>query len=67
MPDKKLVGERLKKLRGKKTLDDVAQDLGVTSMAVSLWERGERTPNDEMKVKIAQYYRRSVTTIFFAE
>lgn len=67
MLDKKVVGERLKKLRGKKTLEEVATDLGVTSMAISLWERGERTPNDEMKVRIAQYYKRSVTNIFFAE
>jgi transcriptional regulator with XRE-family HTH domain len=67
MPDKKVVGDRLKKLRGKRTLDKVADDLGVTSMAVSLWERGERTPNDEMKVRIAKYYKRSVTTIFFAD
>lgn len=67
MPDKKVVGDRLKKLRGKRTLDKVADDLGVTSMAVSLWERGERTPNDEMKVRIAKYYKRSVTTIFFTD
>ena len=67
MPDKKVVGERLRKLRGKKTLEEVGKALEVTSMAVSMWERGERTPNDVMKVRIANYYNRSVNTIFFDE
>lgn len=65
--DSKKIGKRLKELRGKKTLATVAVDLGVTPMAVSLWERGERIPNDEMKVRIAQYYGRSVAFIFFKD
>ena len=65
--DSKKIGERLKKLRGNKTLDTVAADLGVTKMAVSLWERGERVPNDEMKIRIAQYYKRSVAFLFFTD
>lgn len=65
--DSKKIGERLKKLRGNKTLDTVASDLGVTKMAVSLWERGERVPNDEMKIRIAQYYKRSVSFLFFTD
>lgn len=65
MPDKKVVGDRLRKLRGAKTLAEVGKDLDVTSMAISLWENGERTPSDDMKVKIAAYYNVSVTDIFF--
>lgn len=65
MPDKKLVGERLRTLRGSKTLAEVGNDLNVTGMAISLWENGERTPSDDMKVKIAAYYDVSVTDIFF--
>lgn len=65
--DSKKIGDRLKELRGDKTLDTVASDLGVTSMAVSNWERGERIPNDEMKVRIAQYYNKSVSFLFFDE
>lgn len=67
MPDRAIVGERLRKLRGSRTLGEVASELGVTTMAVSLWERGERTPADDMKVKIAGYYKRTVTSIFFKE
>lgn len=63
--DRLEVGKRLRALRGKKTLDEVAKALGVTSMAVSLWERGERIPNDDIKIKIAAYYNATVTAIFF--
>jgi transcriptional regulator with XRE-family HTH domain len=61
------IGKRLRTLRGSRSLDEVAKALGVTPMAVSLWERGERVPNDNLKIKIATYYKRSVTTIFFAD
>lgn len=67
MPDRTIIGERLRRLRGSRTLSEVAKELGVTEMAVSLWERGERMPSDDMKVKIANYYRKSVTTIFFKD
>lgn len=63
--DRLEVGKRLRALRGKKTLDEVAKALGVTSMAVSLWERGERIPNDDIKIKIAAYYNTTVAAIFF--
>lgn len=65
--DRLAVGKRLRTLRGEKTLDEVAKALGVTSMAVSLWERGERIPNDDIKIKLAAYYKTSVTAIFFAQ
>lgn len=59
------IGKRLRALRGEKSLNEVAQALEVTSMAVSNWERGIRTPSDYMKVKIAQYYGVTVESIFF--
>lgn len=65
MPDRTVVGERLRILRGDKTLEKVGNDLGVSSMAVSLWERGERIPSDVMKVKIANYYGQTVMALFF--
>ena len=65
--DRLAVGRRLRELRGDKTLDEVAKALGVTSMAVSLWERGERMPSDDIKIKIAAYYETSVTAIFFTD
>lgn len=67
MPDRTVVGERLKTLRGSRTQTEVAKALGVTPMAVSQWENGIRMPNDDMKVKIADYYKKTVMTIFFKD
>ena len=67
MPDRTVVGERLKKLRGSRTQGEVAEALGVTTMAVSQWENGLRMPSDDMKVKIAQFYKKTVMVIFFKD
>ena len=67
MPTKEVVGQRLRLLRGNRSQKEVANALGVTDMAVSLWESGERTPSDDMKVKIAAYYKKTVMSIFFKE
>ena len=63
--DKKTIGMRLKKLRGKRTMEEVAQAIGVTKQAINLYESGWRTPKDDLKIKIAQYYEKSVQDIFF--
>lgn len=67
MPDRTVIGKRLKELRGSRSLAEVAKALEVSEVAVSLWERGERMPSDDRKVKIANYYKRSVNSIFFKE
>ena len=67
MPNKKVVGERLRMLRGSRTQAEVAKSLNVSENAVSLWERGKRMPSDTMKVKISTYFRKSVTAIFFRD
>ena len=61
-----MIGEKLKALRGEKTQQEVADAIGVTAMAISQYERGERVPNDEMKVRIADYFHKGVSEIFFA-
>ena len=67
MTDKKIIGERLRKLRGTKSRSDVASALGVTVQAIWLWESGQRMPTDGMKIKIADFYRRSVSNIFYKD
>nr|DAQ12847.1 MAG TPA: Helix-turn-helix XRE-family like protein [Caudoviricetes sp.] len=59
------IGEKLKKLRGKKKTKDVAKDIGVTISALSNYENDYRIPRDETKRKIAKYYKKSVEEIFF--
>lgn len=65
--DKGKIAERLITLRGTKSQAEVAAAIGVTPSAYSMYENGERIPRDEIKKRIAEYYKRSVTTIFFAD
>lgn len=63
--DKKKIGNRLIELRGQKTREEVAIDLKISYTAMQMYENGERTPRDEIKIKIANYYGKSVQEIFF--
>lgn len=59
------IGERLVSLRGSKTQTEVAEAVGISKSAMSMYESGERTPRDETKVKLARYYNKTVGEIFF--
>ena len=61
------IAEKLKQLRGDKTLEAVSIDTGLSVSALSNYEQGIRIPRDEVKVTLAQYYGMSVQDIFFAD
>lgn len=63
--DKTKIAETLKKLRGKKTQEEVSKALNLSVSAISMYEQGNRIPRDEIKVRIAEYYGKSVKYIFF--
>lgn len=63
----KLIGTRLRKLRGKRTRSEVAQACGITESALANYENGIRIPRDEIKESISDYYGKSVRYIFFAD
>lgn len=65
--DKSRMGKILRKLRGKKTLAEVAKSIGVSPSAMQMYESGERVPRDSIKLSIANYYRTSVSSIFFSD
>lgn len=56
----------LVKLRGNRTQGEVAKELGISPSAYAMYETGQRVPRDEIKVKIAKLYNRSVQFIFFS-
>ncbi len=58
-------GAVLKNLRGDKTQAFIAGELGITKSSWAMYERNERIPRDEIKIKIAQYFGKSVQEIFF--
>ena len=65
--DSKVIGARLRELRGNRTQKEVADACGVSDMAISLYESGERIPRDEIKIALAAFFKKSVDSIFFAE
>lgn len=67
MPDTKTIGARLQTLRGDHTRAEVARAVGASERAIESYERGERVPRDEMKIKLARLYGVSIGDIFFAD
>lgn len=61
----KNVAKKLVELRGERSREEVAKAVGVSVSAISMYENGERIPRDDIKVKIAQYYDKTVQEIFF--
>ena len=58
-------GEKLKKLRGEKSIASVSVELGISPSPLSMYENDERTPRDEIKIRLADYYKMSVQELFF--
>ena len=52
----KVFSKRLKQLRGNKSQDDVAKDIGISRGALSYYEKGERNPDINILSSIAKYY-----------
>lgn len=64
--DKETIGRRLRELRGVfKTQREVADAIGVSPAALSMWECGERVPGDEAKIALANYYGKTVQELFY--
>lgn len=64
--DKQKIADKLIKLRGDKSREQVAVDLGISYSAIVAYELGERVPRDEIKIKIANYYGVKVGELFFS-
>ena len=60
----KIMAEKLRKLRGNKSRQEVAEACGISVSALAMYEAGERVPRDEIKIKLAKFYNRSVNYIF---
>ena len=67
--DKEKIGQRIVELRKKKgeTQAELANALGLSQSAITMYENGERIPSDVVKKKIAQHFKASITKIFYAD
>lgn len=63
--DAAAIGQRLRDLRGDRTLQAVAADLGIGISTLCMYETGERIPRDEIKAALARLYGKTVQEIFF--
>ena len=62
----KSTGAILRELRGNNTQEKIAAELGITKSSWAMYERDERVPRDEVKVRISNYFGKSIQDIFFA-
>lgn len=58
---------KLQQARGDRTQKEVADLLGISISALSMYESGERSPRDDLKVKMARFYNTTVGSLFFDE
>jgi len=65
LPDAKETGRRLSALRGNISREEEAAALGISISALSMYENGKRIPRDAIKIKIAEYFSKTVQEIFF--
>ncbi len=63
--DRKNIAEKLIKLRGETLQIEVASAIGVAQSTYAMYESGKRIPTDEIKIRIANYFGKSVQEIFF--
>lgn len=65
MIQKETTGMMLRKLRGDNTQEEIAAALGITKSSWAMYERDERVPRDEVKVRISNFFGVSVQELFF--
>ena len=61
------VGERLRQLRGDESQATIAAAVGVTKSAWAMYEQNKRGPRDEVKIRIAKHFHKTVGEIFFGD
>ena len=62
--DPKRIGEKLRELRGNRTINAISEAIGISPSALTMYEIGARMPRDEIKIRICNYYGVSVEIFF---
>lgn len=65
MIQKETTGMILRKLRGDRTQEEIAAALGITKSSWAMYERDERIPRDEVKIRIANFFGKTVQELFY--
>lgn len=59
--------EMLRKLRDDRSQSEISKAIGITKSSWAMYERGERVPRDEVKIKIAKFFGMTVQEIFYGQ
>ena len=62
------IGRRLRELRKTRGLSslDLSKEIGTSRSAIQMYEAGKRLPRDEIKTRLADFYKLSVDEMFFS-
>lgn len=63
----KIIGHKLRDLRGKRNVQEVATAAGVSISSIFMYENGERIPRDEVKIRLARFFNVSIEYLFFTD
>jgi len=63
--DRAKIGKKLSKLRGDIPRANIAKALDISESALAMYETGKRIPKDDIKIRIADHYNKSVQELFF--
>ena len=67
--DSERIGKAIKELRTgeNETMEELANAIGTSHSAIAMYESGRRVPRDEIKIRIAEHFHKTVESIFFAK
>ena len=60
------IGQKLRTLRDIRPRSGVARAIGISYNALANYECGMRVPPDDVKVKLADYYKVSIQDLFYS-
>lgn len=58
-------GRRLIVLRGEESQAEVARKVGIATSTLAMYETEQRVPRDPIKIKLAEYFNKTVQEIFY--
>ncbi|PAF15922.1 helix-turn-helix transcriptional regulator [Terribacillus saccharophilus] len=59
------IGKNLLNLRGDESRATIAKALEISESALAMYETGKRIPKDDIKIRIAKHYNKTVQELFF--
>lgn len=65
--DRSRISKKLISLRAGRSRESVANAVGISVSALTMYETGERIPRDEIKIALAHFYGVRVGELFFNE